>query len=129
MSMGYLNRSPIRLAAILTAALAAGCGRSTETSAEVAVSASSRAGSDVSSTIRDDALAAARVWTPPATPVSGANLRDNPPGPGAFREDDEVTCRFELKTVGGLTPKFYCVLPSGDAIKVKYGSGNGEVHA
>jgi hypothetical protein len=129
MSMGYLNRFPIRLAAILSAALAAGCGGSTEPSGEVETSASPRAGGDVSSTVRDEALAAARVWTPPATPISQANLRDNPPGPGGFREDDEVTCRFELKTVGGLTRKFYCVLPSGDAIKVKYGSGNGEVHA
>jgi hypothetical protein len=78
---------------------------------------------------RDSALASARVWQPPAVPVAQANLRTNPQGPGAFRDDDDVQCRFRVEGVSGTTPKFYCELPSGEAVKVKYGSGNPELHA
>src|SRR6187200_456250 len=133
MSMGYLNRSfPIVVAVAAIAALAGGaCGGSAETGAEAKVAASSAATGDgnVPADVREQALSAARVWMPPQVPVGGADLRNNPPGPGAFREDEEVACRFVLKTVGGLTPKFYCELPTGDVVKVKYGSGNGEVHS
>ena len=79
--------------------------------------------------LREDALAAARVWEPPAVPIGEANLRENPVGPGGFSSTDEVTCRFSLEEVGGTTPKFYCTLPNGEAIKVKYGSNNPELPA
>jgi hypothetical protein len=134
MSMGYLNRSHVAFAGVvaLVAAGGAACGSSPGSGGEVKVAASSAtAGHEQNSAhaLRARALAAARVWMPPPVPINQANLRDNPPGPGAFREDEEVACRFKLETSGGLTPKFFCDLPSGDTIKVKYGNGNAEVHA
>ena len=77
--------------------------------------------------LREDALASAKVWTAPAVPIPEANLRDNPPGPGAFAIDAEIACRFKIQEVSGLTPKFYCELPDGDVLKIKYGSGNAEL--
>jgi len=78
---------------------------------------------------RDAALASARVWRRPPVPVPQANLRVNPQGPGAFTDSDEVHCRFRVETVSGTTPKFYCELPTGEAVKIKYGAGNPELHA
>jgi hypothetical protein len=78
---------------------------------------------------RDAALESARVWSAPAVPVSAANLRENPPGPGSLRKTDVVSCRFVLEPVGGLTPKFRCELPNGEVVKVKYGRGNPELYA
>lgn len=77
--------------------------------------------------LREDALAAAKVWTPPAVPISQINLRDSPAGTGAFAVDAEIACRFKIQDVNGLTPKFYCELPDGDVLKIKYGSGNAEL--
>jgi hypothetical protein len=74
--------------------------------------------------LRDDALARARVWRPPPVPVERANLRDAPPGD--FQPTDELVCRFFPRPSEGRTPKFQCVLPGGDVIKVKYGRGNRE---
>ena len=77
--------------------------------------------------LRLQALGAARVWSPPTVPPGAADLSANPPG--GFEPDDEVTCRFALEPVGGTTPKFYCDLPGGERVKVKYGSTNAELHA
>lgn len=76
---------------------------------------------------RDEALAAARVWREPATPVSRADLAANPPG--GWTPEDNVECRFVAKTVGGTTPKFDCQLPGGEVVKVKYGKGNEEIYS
>lgn len=76
---------------------------------------------------REAALAAARVWMSPAVPPAAADLGVNPERPGAFPEDEQVDCRFELETVGGLTPKFNCRLADGTVVKVKYGASNGEL--
>ena len=73
--------------------------------------------------LRESALASARVWLPPQVPVSSADLRTNPAGANGFRADAEVDCRFILRQVGGTTPKFYCELPNGEVVKVKYGRG------
>ena len=77
--------------------------------------------------LREEALAAARVWTPPVVPISQINLRNNPAGPGGFAEDAEVDCRFTIQDVSGTTPKFYCELPNGDVVKIKYGGSNPEL--
>jgi hypothetical protein len=77
---------------------------------------------------RDAALAAARVWQAPATPVSAVNLRDNPPG-APFSPDQDLECRFTDREVGGTTPKFYCALATGEVVKIKYGIGNPELLA
>jgi len=65
----------------------------------------------------------------PAVPISEANFRENPSGPGAIRADEEVSCAFKIEPVGGTTAKFYCELPSGEVVKVKYGNANPELHA
>lgn len=74
--------------------------------------------------LRDDALSRARVWRPPAVPVEEADLAHNPLD--GFRETDELVCRFLLHSSEGRTPKFRCVLPGGQVIKVKYGRSNHE---
>jgi hypothetical protein len=82
--------------------------------------------------LRDDALAAARVWQQPPGGVAAANLRVNPAGPegpGRLSDDDEIDCRFSVAPVDGTTPKFYCELPSGELMKVKYGRNNAELAA
>src|SRR5215210_3347248 len=78
---------------------------------------------------RAEALAAARVWNAPPVPVRQANLRDNPEGPGSVRADQDIDCRFTTHEVSGTTPKFYCELPGGEVVKVKYGTGNPELRA
>ena len=78
---------------------------------------------------RNEAMATARVWTAPATPIAEANLRDNPPGADGFSADAEVSCKFTLQEVSGTTPKFYCEVPGGEALKIKYGDGNPELTA
>ena len=79
--------------------------------------------------VRDAALAAARVWRRPDVPVSSARLGGNPAGPGSFGPTDEVSCRFVPERVNGLTAKFNCKMSDGEIVKVKYGSGNAELHA
>ncbi len=41
----------------------------------------------------------------------------------------DVECRFSIEPVSGTTPKFYCELPGGEVIKVKYGQDNAELSA
>jgi hypothetical protein len=77
---------------------------------------------------RDEGLAAARVWQAPPIPIGDANLRDNPPG-AAFSPAQDLDCRFTERAVGGTTPKFYCTLPNGELVKIKYGVGNPELPA
>ena len=61
--------------------------------------------------------------------MSEARLKNNPEGPGAFKESDVVECRMVVKAMGGTTPKFDCELAGGDTVRVKYGRGNPELHA
>ena len=82
---------------------------------------------DITPAQRDAALAASRVWLPPAVAVNAADFTRTPPGPGAFEASQDVDCTFKAKKVGGTTPKFYCTLPDGDTVKVKYGEPNGEI--
>ncbi len=76
---------------------------------------------------RDAALAGARVWLAPKVPISSVDFTRNPAGPGAFDAAQDVECTFMPKKAGGTTPKFYCRLPDGDTVKVKYGEPNGEI--
>ena len=112
-------------AVLLLAVFAAGCG---ESAAERAAEAAEKTDAGVLR-LREEALASAHVWTAPPSPIGSVNLRDNPPGPGAFDSNAEVSCRFTVQDVSGTTPKFYCQTPAGDAIKVKYGAGNPELSA
>jgi hypothetical protein len=78
---------------------------------------------------RDAALAAARVWFPPAVPPGAVDFALNTPGPGGFDPHTDVECTFSLEPTSGATPKFICTLPDGDHVKVKYAEAvpNGEV--
>src|SRR5712691_3596235 len=79
--------------------------------------------------VRAEALRRARVWRPPATPIAQADLAANPPGPGAFHVDEDVDCAFQLHPSEGWSPKFDCMLPDGEVVKVKYGHNSAEVFA
>ena len=79
--------------------------------------------------LRESALAAARVWRPPSVPIAAADLGSNPTVEGGFSEHDAPTCRFVLREAGGTTPKFYCQLPDGRELKIKYGRNNPELGA
>ena len=69
----------------------------------------------VSSEIRHDAIARAHLWKQP------------PPGPRVPTPErstiDELSCRFVLKHLSGTTPKFNCVLDTGEEVRIKYGPG------
>jgi hypothetical protein len=78
---------------------------------------------------RAAALRAARVWHPPAVPISRAVLDANPPGPESLDPKAVVDCRLVVKSMSGTTPKFDCDLANHGVIRVKYGRGNPELHA
>ena len=78
---------------------------------------------------REAALTSAIVWVPPAVPVAQADLGSNPGDDPRFSPDAPLHCRFVRDRVGGTTPKFYCELPDGERVKVKYGTGNPELPA
>ena len=87
---------------------------------------------DLTPELRNAALASARVWSQPAVAIGSADFSVNTPGPGGFDPNSDVECTFSLEPTGsGLTPKFQCILPDGDKVKVKYGEAipNGEVPA
>lgn len=131
MNIRYLSHRvrPIAVAALL-AMLCSGlaCKRDKEKKA-AATPADAAHGASAAMKAREQALAAARVWTAPALPIGQFDFRENPPGPGAIRADEELACTFRIEPVGGTTSKFYCELPSGELVKVKYGSINPELHA
>jgi hypothetical protein len=77
--------------------------------------------------VRADALRRARVWQAPERPIAEADLAANPPGPGAFRADEDVDCTFQLRPAEGWSPKFDCRLAAGDVVKIKYGHNSVEV--
>jgi hypothetical protein len=65
------------------------------------------------------------VWREPPQPIGKADLGANPPD--GFHVDEEVPCTFKLRLSRGWTPKFECVLSTGEEVKVKYGRRNAEV--
>jgi hypothetical protein len=76
--------------------------------------------------IRNDALRRAKVWQP--TDPSLISLDRNPPDLNQTLSGPIVHCRFQPSDAHGTTPKFRCVLPDGEVVKVKYGD-SGEVPA
>jgi hypothetical protein len=77
--------------------------------------------------VREEALAAAHVWSQPAVPIPQFDFAANPQGD--YTPSDEVSCRFTVQKVSGGTPKFHCQLPDGRILKIKYGRQNAEVRA
>src|SRR5437667_7088167 len=76
---------------------------------------------------RHAAIQRARVWAP--TDIRVMDLRAGPKGPRAFAPSQSVTCDYLNKKMTGQSPKFACVIPPDDEVKVKYGRDNGEVFA
>jgi hypothetical protein len=66
---------------------------------------------------RANAIARAQVWRAPKTPIARANLGADRTAPSS------IECRFRFNELGGTTPKFDCLLPSGKALRIKYGLG------
>jgi hypothetical protein len=77
--------------------------------------------------VRADAIRRAQVWE--ATDVTSMDLRAGPQGHGSFAPGATVNCRYRDKVMSGNSPKFTCVIPPDDEVKVKYGLENGEVYA
>ncbi len=81
----------------------------------------------VAAEVRRAAIQRAQVWT--QTDVPSMDLRVGPKGAGAFPPDASIDCNYLEKKMSGATPKFTCVIPPDDQLKVKYGRHNGEVYA
>ena len=82
-----------------------------------------------SETTREDralAVRRARFWVP--TDAASADLAANPHDPAGTLSQPIVRCRYLDGPASGTTPKFDCVLPHGEVVKVKYGN-TGEIHA
>jgi hypothetical protein len=60
-------------------------------------------------------LTRAHLWREPDVPIDRASFR--------HLNLEEVTCHFKVSNLGGTSPKFDCVLDSGEEIRVKYGNG------
>jgi hypothetical protein len=76
---------------------------------------------------RSAALRRARVWQPPAIPIEQFDFSRNPAELGPIEPDATISCKYFPEKVGGLTPKFECILNGGQVVKVKYGPHNREV--
>ena len=77
--------------------------------------------------VRLDAIHRAQVWE--ATDVAAMDFRTGPKGHGAFAPEETVRCKYVQKAMSGNSPKFTCVSPPDDEMKVKFGHENGEVYA
>ena len=86
-----------------------------------------KADAHVSPSARMEAIRRAQVWE--ATDVASMDLRTGPKGHGSFAPDETVHCRYADKVMSGNSPKFTCVIPPDDEVKVKFGRENGEVYA
>ena len=77
--------------------------------------------------VRADALARARVWHEPEVALEQADLTTNAGDDDPLAPAQPLTCKFLPKAASGTTPKFDCVLPDGEVVKIKYG-GSAEVY-
>src|SRR6266852_2578605 len=77
---------------------------------------------DVTPDVRLAAIRRAQVWAP--TDVPSMDITAGPQGPGAFPPNATVVCDYFEKKMSGHSPKFTCVIPPDDEVKVKYGRNN-----
>jgi hypothetical protein len=120
------HRFAIALAAIGIAGSLGACAQATSRARKQTTDSSDSSSSSDSSR-RLAAIRHAQVWF--ATDVPTMDLKSGPQGPGAFAPNETVTCDYLEKKVSGRSPKFTCVRPPKDELKVKYGRDNGEVYA
>ncbi|HZI92870.1 MAG TPA: hypothetical protein VFE84_01390 [Patescibacteria group bacterium] len=71
---------------------------------------------------RDEYIRRSRVWEP--TDVASKDLYNGPVGKLKFAVDQEITCDFVPRPLGGFTAKFLCRLEDGSIAKVKYEQGS-----
>lgn len=64
-----------------------------------------------------------------ATDVKSMDLRAGPKVHGSFEPHETVNCKYADKEMSGRSPKFTCVIPPDDEVKVKFGRENGEVYS
>jgi len=76
----------------------------------------------VTSEERIEYIRRARVWEP--TDVFSKNLYNGPESKLDFVVDQEITCDFVPKPLGGWTEKFLCRRDDGTIFKVKYEEGD-----
>lgn len=90
---------------------------------------------DVTEAERSDYVRRAQVWE--KVDIRSRNLLAGPDAKG-FKLNEEVSCIFaepeKEEDLGGASSKFKCTLPSGEVVKVKYGTGegpddNGEIYS
>jgi len=81
---------------------------------------------DVDNDVRLRALRNAQVWIPVS--VASMDIRTGPTDVESFAPGAQVQCDYDDEKLTG-TPKFNCVIPPKDKIRVKYGAKNGEVYA
>jgi hypothetical protein len=122
MLVRHENTTPIKALSVVVLLLASGCSRHDETAAT-----SGAQNSSLPASVREEALASARVWQPPPVPVGSVRFSENPSDD--LSPDEVVSCQFVVEPVNGRTSKFHCRLPSGEVLKVKYGRANGELYA
>lgn len=84
------------------------------------------AGSAAQADDRASVIARSLVWVP--TDIASLDLKAGPREAGWFPLGATITCQYLDKKLSGLSPKFACVTPDGDELKVKYGGANGEVY-
>ena len=81
---------------------------------------------EVKPAVRLDAIKRAQVWEPTDTPSK--DLAAGPDRKDGFKPGDTVVCEYVGKKMTGHSPKFTCVIPPNDEVKVKFGRDNGEVY-
>jgi hypothetical protein len=57
------------------------------------------------------------------------DMRIGPKGHGSFTPNETVNCTYREKAMSGRSPKFNCLIPPDDEVKVKFGRQNGEVYS
>jgi hypothetical protein len=67
----------------------------------------------------------AQVWR--HTDIPNMDLRAGPNDGGIFQPNELVTCDYTPRPLHGSSRKFYCALPDGEVVKVRYGAHNREV--
>lgn len=113
-----MTRSPFATIIGLTALIAG---------AACATHAVKKSAERVTPAARLDDIHHAQVWE--KTDVPSADLRTGPKVKNGFAAGATVTCKYAERKMAGNSPKFSCVIPPDDEVKVKYGENNGEVYA
>jgi hypothetical protein len=81
---------------------------------------------EVKPAVRLDAIKRAQVWEP--TDIPSKDFAAGPERKNGFKSGETVVCEYIGKKMTGHSPKFTCVIPPDDEVKVKFGRDNGEVY-